>query len=117
MVRDKLAPGASSDSIAETVRQAVIAGITGTGCLAKEKGILGEQLVERLLARALPPDFAIASTVGKTARGDYAVTCPDGGTVVVEVKNYQRDGTVNARDVEKFYRDVSAADAIGGILL
>lgn len=87
--------------------------MTKTFASSKEKGTLGEVLMERLLKVAYDCDIQIVSKGAETA--DIRMTRP-AAAYFWEVKNYTR--MVSAEEVNKFRRDLRLhPDVRGGILV
>jgi len=80
---------------------------------SKEKGTVGEAIVESMIKKAYDCDVEVVSKESQTA--DIRMTRP-GGTYFWEVKNYTR--MVSKEEVEKFRRDLRLHPGIrGGILV
>jgi hypothetical protein len=81
---------------------------------SKEKGTLGEIIIEGLLKKAYDCDVEVVSKEAQTA--DIRVTRGSGQTYFWEVKNYTR--MVSKEEVEKFRRDLRLHPNIrGGVLV
>lgn len=88
--------------------------LTKTFSSSKEKGQLGETLVEGLLKRAFDCDIQAVSKEQQTA--DIRMTRASGAQYFWEVKNYTR--MVNPDEIEKFRRDLRLHPAIrAGVLV
>lgn len=88
--------------------------LTKTFSSSKEKGQLGETLVEGLLKRAFDCDVQVVSKEAQTA--DIRMTRGDGAQYFWEVKNYTR--MVNPDEIEKFRRDMRLHPAVrAGVLI
>jgi hypothetical protein len=88
--------------------------ITKTFASSKEKGSLGEALMEGYLKRAYDCDVQVVSKGSETA--DIRVTRSTGAAYFWEVKNYTR--MVSTEEVNKFRRDLRLhPDVLGGVLV
>jgi hypothetical protein len=88
--------------------------ITKTFASSKEKGSLGEALMEGYLKRAYDCDVQVVSKGSETA--DIRVTRSTGASYFWEVKNYTR--MVSTEEVNKFRRDLRLhPDVLGGVLV
>ena len=88
--------------------------ITKTFASSKEKGSLGEALMEGYLKRAYDCDVQVVSKGSETA--DIRVTRSAGAAYFWEVKNYTR--MVSTEEVNKFRRDLRLhPDVLGGVLV
>ena len=88
--------------------------LTKTFSSSKEKGQLGENLMENILKRAFDCDIQAVSKEQQTA--DIRMTRASGAQYFWEVKNYTR--MVNPDEIEKFRRDLRLHPAIrAGVLV
>lgn len=88
--------------------------ITKTFASSKEKGSLGEALMEGYLKRAYDCDIQVVSKASETA--DIRVTRSTGAAYFWEIKNYTR--AVSTEEVNKFRRDLRLhPDVLGGVLV
>jgi hypothetical protein len=88
--------------------------ITKTFSSSKEKGALGETLMEGFLKKAFDCDVCVVSKEAQTA--DIRMTRSAGATYFWEIKNYTR--MVSNEEVEKFRRDLRLhPDVRGGCLV
>lgn len=88
--------------------------LTKTFSSSKEKGQLGETLMENILKRAFDCDIQAVSKEQQTA--DIRMTRGSGAQYFWEVKNYTR--MVNPDEIEKFRRDLRLHPAIrAGVLV
>jgi hypothetical protein len=87
--------------------------ITKTFASSKEKGTLGEAIMERFMKLAYDCDIHVVSKGSETA--DIRMTRP-GGAYFWEIKNYTR--MVSTEEVNKFRRDLRLhPDVRGGVLV
>jgi hypothetical protein len=88
--------------------------LTKTFTSSKEKGSVGEVLVEQFIKKAYDCDVSIISKEANTA--DIRMTKGPGLEYLWEVKNYTR--MVSTEEVEKFRRDLRLHPAVrGGIMV
>lgn len=88
--------------------------LTKTFTSSKEKGSVGEILVEQFIKKAFDCDVSIISKEANTA--DIRMTKGPGQEYLWEVKNYTR--MVSAEEVEKFRRDLRLHPEIrGGVMV
>jgi hypothetical protein len=88
--------------------------ITKTFASSKEKGSLGETLMEGYLKRAYDCDIQVVSKGSETA--DIRMTRSTSAAYFWEIKNYTR--MVSTEEVNKFRRDLRLhPDVLGGVLV
>jgi len=88
--------------------------ITKTFASSKEKGSLGETLMEGYLKRAYDCDVQVVGKGSETA--DIRLTRSTGAAYFWEIKNYTR--MVSTEEVNKFRRDLRLhPDVLGGVLV